>query len=166
MVKEMTGPLFSLLAGPTIFTPGIADSFSKAYLVNSRPCAVMLSMPVSCRYSTAAINPAAPAKLGVPASNFQGRSFQVDFSKVTSRIMSPPYKNGCIFSSNSFLPYTTPIPAGAHILWPEKTMKSQLNSFTSTGRCGTDCAASTIISAPLMCHFCQFFYCIDGSQHI
>ena len=44
----------------------------------------------------AAPRPTAPSTLGVPASNFQGRSFQVDFSGQTARIISPPPIQGGI----------------------------------------------------------------------
>ena len=33
---------------------------------------------------------------GVPASNFQGSSFQVALCRSTEAIMSPPVRNGCI----------------------------------------------------------------------
>ena len=48
--------------------------------------------------------PIPPTILGVPASNFQGSSFQVVFSIVTFSIMSPPYINGSMSWSNSVRP--------------------------------------------------------------
>lgn len=50
------------------------------------------------------------AILGVPASNFQGRSFQVEPSRVTRRIMSPPPMKGGMVSSSRRLPYRMPMP--------------------------------------------------------
>jgi len=41
---------------------------------------------------------------GVPASNFQGRSFQVDWRNFTSRIMSPPARKGGMRSNKARLP--------------------------------------------------------------
>jgi hypothetical protein len=49
---------------------------------------------------------------GVPASNLYGRSFQVERSKVTLRIMSPPPMNGGIASSRAAFPSSTPMPVG------------------------------------------------------
>src|SRR3989344_4575953 len=45
------------------------------------------------------------------------------------------------------------MPVGANILWPENARKSQSRSRISTFMCGTDCAASTIRSAPMLCAF-------------
>ena len=46
----------------------------------------------------------APEMSGVPASNLCGSVFQVDFSKVTELIMSPPPRNGGIDSRSASLP--------------------------------------------------------------
>ena len=75
-------------------------------------------MPMPCRYWAAAPSAIDSAIAGVPASNFQGRSFQVVFSSSTVRIISPPVRNGGIFSSSSARPQRMPAP-GPHILWPE-----------------------------------------------
>src|SRR2546430_16396246 len=60
------------------------------------------------------------ATLGVPASNFQGRSFQVASLSRTRLIMSPPPRNGGIDSSSDRRAQSTPIPVGPHILCPLK----------------------------------------------
>ncbi len=65
--------------------------------------------------------------------------------------MSPPVRKGGIASSSARLPYRKPIPVGAHILWPLAARKSTSSACTSTGMCGTDCAASTSTSAPAAC---------------
>ena len=57
---------------------------------------------------------------GVPASNFQGRSAQVDPSVLTLEIISPPPRKGSMSSSSSRRPTRTPIPVGPSILWPVK----------------------------------------------
>ena len=57
---------------------------------------------------------------GVPASNFVGGSAKVDFSILTTSIISPPPKNGGISSNNLYLPNKTPIPVGPYNLCPEK----------------------------------------------
>ena len=54
--------------------------------------------------STAAPSPMPPAMFGVPASNLYGRSFQVDSSNDTVRIMSPPPWYGSASSSRSARP--------------------------------------------------------------
>ena len=68
----------------------------------------------------------------------------------TYSIVSPPVKNGVILSSNSFLPYKTPIPNGANILCPEKAKKSASKACTSIFVCGMLCEASTITTAPFL----------------
>ena len=88
---------------------------------------------------------------GVPASNLYGISFQVERSRVTVRIMSPPPMNGCMVSSTSIRPQSTPTPVGPSILCAEKARKSQPSSCTSTGRWGTLCAPSMSTSAPWSC---------------
>ena len=55
---------------------------------------------------------------GVPASNFQGKSFQDVRSSSTVRIISPPVRNGGIRSSSSARPHRAPAP-GPHSLCPE-----------------------------------------------
>src|SRR3972149_5424678 len=57
------------------------------------------------------------AMLGVPASNFQGTSFQVAPSRVTRRIISPPPRKGSISSRSSRRGERTPTPGGPHNLW-------------------------------------------------
>ena len=79
----------------------------------------------------------ASAMAGVPASNFHGSSFQLDWRRCTSRIMSPPPMNGGMAFSSSRRPHSTPMPVGPSILWPEKARKSMSSSCTSTGMCGT-----------------------------
>ena len=76
-------------------------------------------MPIACRYSAAAPSAIDSAMAGVPASNFQGRSFQLVRSSSTLRIISPPVRNGGIRSSSSARPHRMPAP-GPHILWPER----------------------------------------------
>ena len=64
---------------------------------------------------------AQPDRLGDlrrPASNFQGRSVQVDSFAATVRIMWPPPMNGGISSSSARRPCKTPIPVGPYALWP------------------------------------------------
>jgi len=63
-------------------------------------------------------------------------------------IISPPVKNGGIFSSSSRFPYRQPIPIGPISLWPEKARKSASSACTSTGICGTLWAPSTTTTAP------------------
>src|SRR5580658_8954696 len=58
-------------------------------------------MPTPSRYSIAASRPTASAMGGVPASNFHGTSLVVKPSRRTSRIISPPPRNGGIASSSS-----------------------------------------------------------------
>ena len=55
---------------------------------------------------------------GVPASNLYGSSFQVDFSNVTERIMSPPPRNGGISSSSASLAVEDADPGRAVQLVP------------------------------------------------
>ena len=50
---------------------------STAYLVKSFSWLRTLSIPNASRYFTASAKPTAPQMLGVPASNFQGKSFQL-----------------------------------------------------------------------------------------
>ena len=69
-------------------------------------------MPSSAIQSTAAPSPIASAICEVPASNFHGRSVQVDSVAVTCLIMCPPPMNGGIRSSSSRRPCRTPIPVG------------------------------------------------------
>ena len=59
----------------------------------------------------------------------------------TTSIIDPPVRNGGMASSSSARPNRTPIPSGPSILCPEKTRKSTPSAVTSTGWCGTDCAA-------------------------
>ena len=128
------------------YTLTFSHSFMRrmAYSVNILSCALTSSMPMPFRYFIAAIRPTPPQMLGVPASNFQGRSFQeieqrlVIVLKETSFIIAPPPWNGSISSRISCLPYKTPMPVGPSILCPEKARKSISKSLTSTGRWGTD----------------------------
>ena len=50
-------------------------------------------------------------------------------------------------ASSARLPYSTPMPVGPNILWPENAKKSQSSARTSTRMCGTACAPSTSTSA-------------------
>ena len=69
-------------------------------------------MPIARIQSTAAPSPIASAICEVPASNFHGRSVQVDSFAATVRIMWPPPMNGGISSSSARRPCRTPIPVG------------------------------------------------------
>lgn len=66
----------------------------------------------------------------------------------TFSIIEPPVRNGGIADNNSPRPYSTPIPLGPSILWPEKAAKSTSSAWKSTGRCGTDWQESSTVSAP------------------
>ena len=85
---------------------------------------------------------------GVPASNLWGMWLGRKPSLRTSRIISPPPRNGGIASSSSARAHNTPMPVGPHILWPVKPRKSAPSACTSVGRWGTYWAASTSTSAP------------------
>mmetsp|Transcript_37859 Transcript_37859/g.63658 ORF Transcript_37859/g.63658 Transcript_37859/m.63658 type:complete len:211 (+) Transcript_37859:548-1180(+) len=85
---------------------------------------------------------------GVPASNLDGGPAYVDTSRSTSWIISPPPIHGGMVSSTSSLPHRNPIPVGAHILWPEATMKSAPSACTSTFMCGTLWQQSSSTFAP------------------
>ena len=69
----------------------------------------------------------------------------------TLLIMSPPVMNGGISSSKSRLPYSTPIPVGPSILWPENTWKSQSSACNIHGHMRHRLAAVTITFAPIAC---------------
>ena len=88
------------------------------YAVSARSCSRTFSIPSALRYSTAAPRPTASAIGGVPASNLYGSSFHVVSWKSTDAIMSPPVKNGCICSSSSSRPCSTPMPVGPSALCP------------------------------------------------
>src|SRR5829696_7957783 len=87
----------------------------------------------------------------VPASNLWGNSFQVECSRWTSRIISPPPRNGSMASRISGRPHSTPTPVGPSILCPLHAKKSQSKEATSTGMWGALCAPSTNISASSLC---------------
>jgi len=70
--------------------------------------------------SSAEAGPTASATFGVPASNRHGMSFQVVRSISTSRIISPPPRNGGMASSRSSRAHRPPMPVGPSILWPVK----------------------------------------------
>ncbi len=70
---------------------------------------------------------------------------------VTVSIIDPPVRNGGIAASRSRRPYSTPIPVGPSILWPENAAKSTPRAWKSTGWCGTDWHASRTVSAPTAC---------------
>ena len=55
---------------------------------------------------------------GVPASNLCGGAANVVPLKRTSRIISPPPKNGGIASRCSRFAHSTPVPVGPSILCP------------------------------------------------
>ena len=76
-------------------------------------------MPRSIRYSAATPRPMASPTAGVPASNFQGISLKSLRRRWTSRIISPPARNGGIASSSSRRAHSAPEPIGPSILWPE-----------------------------------------------
>ncbi len=67
---------------------------------------------------------------------------------MTVSIIEPPVMNGGIALSSSLRPYSTPIPLGPSILWPENAAKSTPSAWKSTGWCGTDWQASSSVSAP------------------
>ena len=69
-------------------------------------------------------------------------------SIVTVSIIEPPVMNGGIAFSSSRRPYSTPMPLGPSILWPENAAKSTPSAWKSTGWCGTDWQASSSVSAP------------------
>ncbi len=79
------------------------------------------SIPIPMRYSTAAPSPTAAAASGVPASNFHGIVLNSLRRRWTSRIMSPPARNGGIASRISRRAQSAPEPSGPSTLWPEKT---------------------------------------------
>ena len=99
----------------------------------------------------AAPSPITPSTFWVPASNLFGSGANVVSCSYTYSIISPPIIKGLIVSNISFFPYSTPIPSGANILWPENTKKSASNSCTSIFIWGILCDASTIIIAPFLC---------------
>ena len=67
---------------------------------------------------------------------------------VTVVIMEPPVWYGGSTSRSSCLPYSTPMPVGPSILWPENTAKSTSSCLTSRDRCGADWHASSTTRAP------------------
>src|ERR1700739_4765063 len=67
---------------------------------------------------------------------------------VTVSIIDPPVRNGGISDNSSRRPYSTPIPLGPSILWPENAAKSTSRAWKSTGWCGTDWQASSTVNAP------------------
>ncbi len=69
----------------------------------------------------ARFSPIASTIGGVPASNLCGTCAQVERSKLTLPIMSPPPMNGGIASSSAMRPHSTPMPVGPYSLWPVKT---------------------------------------------
>ena len=85
----------------------------------------MFSKPILSRYLIVAPNPAACAKSGVPASNLSGSIAHVAELSSTTPIIPPPNSTGSNFSNKCFLPYSTPIPVGPHILCALKAKKSQ-----------------------------------------
>ncbi len=86
--------------------------------------------------------------LPVPASNLFGGPWYSERSMVTSAIMLPPPCHGGVSANASSVPYSTPMPVGPKILWPENTKKSAPVSETSIGMCGIDCAPSIRTRAP------------------
>ena len=65
--------------------------------------------------------------------------------------MLPPVMKGGIASSSARWPHSAPMPDGPSILWPDSARKSTPSATTSTGMCGTLCAASSTTSAPASC---------------
>jgi hypothetical protein len=78
----------------------------------------MRSGPIAWIQSTAEPSPIASAICDVPASNFHGRSVQVDSFAATVRIMWPPPMNGGISSRSARRPCRTPMPVGPYALCP------------------------------------------------
>ena len=76
----------------------------------------MLSIPVSRTQSIASPKAIAYTIGGVPASNLKGGSAKVDFSILTTSIISPPPKKGGIYSNILYLPNSMPIPVGPYNL--------------------------------------------------
>ena len=70
----------------------------------------------------------------VPASNFHGRSFHLEPESFTSRIISPPPRNGGMASNSSRRPHSAPMPVGPSILWLVKATKSAPSARTSTAQ--------------------------------
>mmetsp|Transcript_57345 Transcript_57345/g.132118 ORF Transcript_57345/g.132118 Transcript_57345/m.132118 type:complete len:212 (-) Transcript_57345:513-1148(-) len=85
---------------------------------------------------------------GVPASNRAGGGANVERSKKTSSIISPPPCQGGIAASTSWRPHRKPTPVGPHILCPEATSQSTPRARTSTGWVGTLWQASSSTRAP------------------
>ena len=67
--------------------PETSPSAPSAYSASERSCSRICSMPRASIQSTAAPRPIASAICEVPASNFHGRSVQVDSLAATVRIM-------------------------------------------------------------------------------
>ncbi len=90
MPKERMLLCFSGSSGPKSFIEGNFLSSETAYASSFFSCSWICAIPISLRYFIARESPIAPAIFGVPASNFHGKSFHVEYSLCTSRIMSPP----------------------------------------------------------------------------
>ena len=108
--------------------------------------------PIDRSRRTAAPRPMAPAALGVPAPNRCAPVARCASSSAASvptpcAMLLPPCQGG-IASRIERRAHSTPIPIGPSILCPEKATKSAFSRLTSTGMCGTDCAASTNTAAP------------------
>ena len=83
-----------------------------AYAASSSSHAAIAGKPEGVQVVDGGAQATAPSTFGVPASNFQGRSFQVDFSSETDRIISPPPIQGGMASRSFSLPYRAPMPIG------------------------------------------------------
>ncbi len=151
-MTKLIHPLrFASSVVPRILIPAIFCSDNSACDISMASCLSMSCRPVFSVHSSAAASPTASAEATVPASNFRGSSAHVKSCSVTLWIMSPPPRNGGIFCRSSAFPYSTPIPVGPYVLWPEKAKKSQSSFCTSMTACAACCEASTRTAAPFLC---------------
>ena len=154
--------------GPYVVIQGSSPRRPSVYSTSSRSCCSIASSPASEHVvDRPRRSPTASAIAGVPASNLYGSSFQVVRSIETERIISPPRLNGDIASSSSRRPQSAPIPLGPHILCEEIARNSQSSAWTSIGRCGAACAASTTMIAPRSCaHAARSLHGIDRAERV
>ena len=88
-------------------------------------------------------------------------------SRVTLLIMLPPVRKGGMASSSSRRPHSAPIPDGPSILWPDRARKSTPSAVTSTGMCGTLCAASSTARRPASWASARDLgHRVDGAQRV
>jgi hypothetical protein len=81
--------------------------------------------------------------------------------------MPPPPRKGGMASRMSSRVQKIPMPVGPSILCPVKIRKSMSRATTSVGKCATDCAPSTAISAPVaMGESGEFVDRVDRAQDV